>query len=208
MRRLFRWRRLRWFAVGAVARYVLRRSTSRSVDRAAAEIEERLPAPVRSALAAVPADAIRAGGSAVVAGRTARRFATGSRRMTRLATDGGRRVSDGVHRVRSIGDEIGHEAEQKRRELRAQYLRATRGNAAADDAMLDLRGDGPDGRNDEGYGPDDRRSDGGSWLDADEPPRVREPIRQGRWRAGKSLGSPPVSRVQRSYRPTSRPWDR
>lgn len=196
--RLFKWRRLRWFAAGTLVRFLLRRSAGRSVDRATAEFEERLPGPVRKALDIVPADAMRAGGSAVVAGRTARRVAVGSRRATRLVGEHGRRVTDGVSRVRSIGDEIGREADAKRRELKAQYLRATQGNAAADDAMLDLRSE----RSAElGEQPSTE------WID-DEPPELLDPVRPGRWRAEKRLRPSTVSRVQRSYRPRSMPWDR
>lgn len=192
IRRVLKWRRLRWFAVGAVLRFVVRRTASRSVDQATADIEDRLPPPVRRALDMVPADAVRAGGSAVVAARTARRVAAGSRRASRLATDGSRRVAHRIQRVRSIGDEIGREAELKRRELKAEYLRVTRGNAAADDALLDLRADELEPLAD--------------WQD--DPPEVTAPIRPGRWRAEKRLGPPTVDRVQRTYRPRSRPWDR
>ena len=45
----------------------------------------------------------------------------------------------GIARVRSIGTEITREAETKRRELKADYLRATEGNGPADDVLLDLR---------------------------------------------------------------------
>ena len=207
--RMLRWRRLRWFAIGTLSRYLLRRSTSRSfarsVDDATAEIEQRLPDPVLRLLGAVPADATRAGGSALVAARTARRVASGSRRAGRFVAVGGRRATDGVARIRSIGSEIGYEAEARRRELRAEYLRVTRGNAAADDALIDVRPDvrpaplGPHGRS---LGHQVRRAG------SDDPlPEIDGPVRSGRWRAGGRHRPPSVDRVQRSYRPRRAPWD-
>lgn len=194
MIRLLKWRRLRWFIVGGVARFVVRRTASRSVDQAAADIEAKLPAPVRKALQVVPADAVRAGGSAVVAGRTAKQVAVTTHRVTKATSDRGRRLSEGVSRVRAIGTEIGYEADSKRRELKAEYLRVTEGNGAADDALLDIR---------TGV----RSVDGHEAMD-DELPELEPPTRSGRWRAEKRLAAGPVARVQRSYRPLKRPWDR
>ncbi|MGH1489631.1 MAG: hypothetical protein ACRBK7_09595 [Acidimicrobiales bacterium] len=187
MKRILKWRRLRWFAIGAAVRFVLRRSASRSVDRATADIEDRLPEPVRKALDLVPADAARVGGSAIVAAKTAKRVATGGRRASQLANDRRRQVTDGIQRVRSIGDEITREADIKTRELKAQYLRATDGNAAADDALLDVRMH--------------RRDD-------EDLPLPKTAVRSGRWRANTGRAEPPVNRVRRSYRPQTRPWDR
>ncbi len=194
MKRLLKWKRLRWFALGTLVRYLLKRTTARSVDRAAAEMEERLPAPVRKVMDIVPADAVRVGGSAVVMGRTARRMAVGTRRVSQVAGNRKRRVSEGIGRLRSIGDEVVAEAELRRRELKAEYLRVTEGNGAADEIMLDLRNTGSNGAGD-GY---------------DEPdlPEITDPVRRGRWRAERRLGPATVNRVQRSYRPQSRPWDR
>lgn len=181
-------RRLRWLAAGSLARFVLKRSASRSVDRATADLEDRLPAPVRRALDAVPADAVRAGGSAVVAARTAKRVATGSRSASKAVNDRRRRAGDRLHRLRSIGAEIGTEAESKRRELTAEYLRATNRPTEADDALLDLRTSAEPG---------------------DDPlASVAEPVRPGRRRARPPLTGSPVRRVQRSYRRRSAPWDR
>jgi len=129
MKRLFKWKRLRWFALGTLVRFLLKRTTSRSVERATADMEERLPAP----------------------------------------------------------DEVAREAEIKRRELKAEYLRVTEGQVAADDALLDLRPE---------------------VADEAELPEVGEPVRSGRWRAERRLGQATVNRVQRSYRPRSKPWDR
>ena len=99
---------------------------------------------------------------------------------------------DGVDRLRSIGDDIVTEADLRQRELKAEYLRATEGNGPADDVLLDLRPEVIDGPTASG----------------DELPELVEPIRRGRWRADRRLGVSSVNRVQRSYRPRSKPWDR
>ena len=187
MKRLFKWKRLRWFALGTLVRFLLKRTTSRSVERATADMEERLPAPVKKVMEYVPESATRAGGSAVVMGRTAKRVAVGTRKASQVAGDRRQRVSDGFHRIRTIGDEVAREAEIKRRELKAEYLRVTEGQVAADDALLDLRPE---------------------VADEAELPEVGEPVRSGRWRAERRLGQATVNRVQRSYRPRSKPWDR
>lgn len=193
MKRLLKWKRLRLFALGALARFALRRLSVRSVDRATADLEDRLPAPMRKAMEIMPADAARAGGSALAAGRTAKRMATGTRRASQLVGDRRTRMAETVQRVRSIGDDITAEAEQRRRELKADYLRSTEGNGPADDVLLDLRPE---------------IADGPSALD-DELPELVEPVRSGRWRADRRLGrETTVNRVQRSYRPRSKPWDR
>ncbi len=188
VKRLLRWRRLRWFAFGAVLRYALRRSASRSVERATEELEDRLPAPVRSALDVIPADAVRAGGTALVAGRAARRLAAGTGRASRGVVRWRRQTVDGLRDLRSITDQIGLEAELTRRELKARYLRVTLGDAAADESLLDVRA--------------------GAVAEAAPLPPLPEPIRRGRWRAERRLGRATVARVQRSYRPSSKPWDR
>lgn len=192
-------RRLRWLAAGAAVRFALRRSAARSVDRATADLEDRLPAPVRRALDMVPADAARAGGSAVVAARTARKVAVSSRTASKAVNDRRRRVTEHWHRLRSIGTEIGAEAESKRRELKAEYLRATDRPGEADDVLLDVRAGGAAG-------------DNGSGADADlrDQPldSIAQPVRPGRRRARRPVPAPPVNRAQRSYRPRSMPWDR
>lgn len=206
MRRLFKWKRLRWLAIGTVVRFVVRRSTARSVDQVTADIEERLPAPARKLMQVVPDSAVRAGGSAVVMGRTARRVATGTRRATQVAGDRRDRISQGIQRIRHIGDEVAIEAEQRRRELKADYLRSTEGHGPADDALLDLRyqrsGSDPAIIDDR-----DRPGSARGSMD-DELPTLADPVRPGRWRADRALGEGLVGRVQRTYRPRSKPWDR
>jgi hypothetical protein len=204
MKRLFRWRRLRWFALGAAVRFVLRRSAGRSVDRATAEIEERLPEPVRTVLDRVPANPARVGGSAVVAAKTARRVASGGRKASQLANDRRRRVADGIERIRSVGDEIGRETDRSARELKARYLRATEGTTAADEALLDLRPHHFDRDR-----PDQRLADVEAEADDDrELPTVKAAVRTGRWRADRRSSTNLVNRVKRSYRPETKPWDR
>lgn len=197
MKRLLKWRRLRWFVLGGAVRFVLRRTAARSVDQATADIEAKLPGPVRKALEVVPADAVRAGGSAIVAGRTAKRVAVNTHRVTKATSERRRRLSDGVARFRTIGSEIGREAETRRRELTAEYLRVTEGNGPADDAMLDIRND-----RDRRVEPVDADYDDG------DLPEVDPPVRTGRWRAERRLPAGAVARVQRNYRPRTRPWDR
>lgn len=210
MIRLLRWRRLRWLIIGGVARssvrLLARRTTARSVDQATADLEARLPAPVQKALKAAPADAVRLGGSAVVAGRTARRVAVNTHRATKATADGRRRVAAEISRIRNLRTDIGREAEQRRRELTAEYLRVTRGNGAADDALMDIRTEPPPTFDDlasEDLGRERSFND----L-TDDPPTVDPPVRRGRWRAERRLRPASVSRVQRSYRPARRPWDR
>lgn len=170
-------RRLGWVAVATLVRTALRRGTAGRVDRAADELEDRLPERVRSALRHAPGDPVRLGGQAVVAGRSARRVAGG-------AAAGAGRAGRLVRR--RFGDEVRAESELTGRRLRSRMLRHLVGDAAADDVLLDLRrgGDGPD-----------------------EPlPATPRPVATGRWRAPRRI-SRPVGRVQRSYQPPRRRWD-
>jgi hypothetical protein len=202
------WRRLRWLALAAAARLVVRVATARQVDRAAAELGERLPAPVRSALDALPRDPVRAGGGLVVAGRGARRLATGAGRATRLVDRGRRRVAATVASRprlgaigRAVGDDLRREREQRRRELRSAYLRATVGDTEADDALLDRRD----------LSLDQRHRPPNEPLDPAEGPPGKplpDPIGPGRWRASRLVPTPTVARVKRTYRPPAHPWDR
>ncbi|MEM7326259.1 MAG: hypothetical protein AAF531_24455 [Actinomycetota bacterium] len=214
MIRLLKWRRLRWLVIGGVARFLARRTTARSVDQATADLEARLPAPVQKALKAAPADAVRLGGSAVVAGRTARRVAVNTHRATKATADGRRRLAAEVGRIRNLRTDIGREAENRRRELKAEYLRITRGNGAADDALMDVRTEPLPGFDGTEPGDANGSEDGGGFAEnsgfaaAEDPPTVDPPVRPGRWRAERRLRPTSVGRVQRSYRPARRPWDR
>ncbi len=215
-------RRLGWVAAASVARTVLRLGASRKVDDAAAEIDQRLPEPVRSALTRLPGDPVRLGGRAVVAGRSARQVAVGAGRASRSVEAGRRRLSlrfgqevdraatafDGrprpVRRGRSLarrlGDDVAAETEDRQRDLRSRMLANSRGLAAADDALLD------------------RRLSGNEIIDraevlqiddvAEELPPPPRPVRPGRLRAPRRRAREQVARVQRTYHQPRRPWDR
>lgn len=211
--RVFLWRRLRWLAIGGVSRWLLRKATARSVDQATVEVEQRLPAPVRRVIEAgskrLPVDPVRTGGSALVAGRAARRAsklatetAGQAAAIGRQAGDLRHRVTDRFDAVRSIGSDFERETETARRELTSRYRRATEGNAAGDDALLDLR------PIDLGPLEDDTRSVADGFDQADPLDLVPGPVRPGRRRAVRRRHRPEVPRVQRSYRPRRMPWDR
>lgn len=211
-------RRVGWLALASVARTVLRRGASRQVDDAADELEQRLPDGVRSALSKLPGDPVRLGGSAVVAGRSARQVAAGAGRASRLADDGRRRlgrrvdqaatVIDGRPRPARAGrrlagqvsDEVRAETESRTRELRSQMLANSRGLGAADDALLDRRAN--TGR--EIIDLPEMPVTGGAAGVPEPPP----PIPTGRRRAPRRRAEPQVARVQRTYRQPRRPWDR
>lgn len=205
-------RRVGWVAVASLARTLLRRGASRQVDEASADLEQRLPEPVRSVLTRLPGDPVRLGGGAVVAGRSARQVAVGAGRVSRAADGGRRRLLRGADRAatafdgrprparsgRDLAERFGAEVRAERaaseRDLRSQMLLGSRGRAAADDALLDRRlaSDGMVVEIDDDEGP------------ASVPPQVR----RGRWRAPRRRATEQVARVQRSYRQPRRPWDR
>jgi hypothetical protein len=197
------WRRLRWLALGSAARWAIRRLTAgsraRAVEQATAEVEQRLPAPVRRLIenervsSALPIDPVRTGGSALAAGRSAQRASRVAVDATRRLGDIRRGVTGRIDAVRGIGAEVGREAEASRRELTSRYLRATEGPGPADDALLDLRSD---------------RSVADGFDQADPLDQVPGPVAAGRRRAHRRSRRPEVARVQRSYRPRTRPWDR
>lgn len=200
IRLLLRSRRLRWLLTGWVVRYLARRSVGRSIDGAARSLEERLPPPVSRALDAVPVDVVRAGGSVVVAGRVARRAAVTGAKAGRTATRRVQRPIRMVRRIRArgggLGAELEDEIEQARRRLTSRYLLATRGRAAADDALLDLRFPDRAAPGDDDGGP------------VDTPlPELPQPVAPGRRRADRRR-RPPVDRVQRTYHRPIRSWDR
>jgi hypothetical protein len=206
-------RRLGWIALATVVRTAMRRGATGRVDVATAELEERLPVPLRSALATLPRDPVRLGGRAAVAGRSARRAAAGAGRASRAANDGRRRLVDEVDRLadavdrrprparagRALGTRLGLEVRAERqlaeRRFRSRMLRHLDGDAVADDALLDLRP------------PPGHGAGGGSGPAPDELPDPPTPVRSGRWRAPRGHLQAPVPRVQRSYRPPTHPWD-
>lgn len=190
-------RRFRWMAVGAGVKYVARTGVGRSVDEAAAKIEDRLPAPVAKAANALPGDIVKAGGAAVVSARAARQSAraakTGGLLAAKVTKAGvqmsGQAVRPGpaiADRLRAARHSIADQAEADQRELRADFLRYRGDEEGATNALLDVR---------------DERSDG-------PLPEVPSSVRPGRRRFVPPRRTPEVDRVQRSYRRPSKPWDR
>lgn len=199
--------RLRWMVVGAAVGYVSKRKAERSIEEATSRLERRLPTPVANAARLLPGEVTRVGGAVVVAGngavgvarnsvvvaRHSGRVASRTLRMTRAAGQAGGRgvvVAQTTRRrietnLRRAFDDVGDEIERERRRLRSEQLRETEGEAAALEALLDLRR-----------------------IDEEPLPEVPAPIRRGRRRARPALSPPPVARVQRSYHPPVNPWDR
>lgn len=184
---------LRWFLVGAVARYVARRFGRTSVERATDDLEalavERLPTPLAKVVTALPVEAKRVGGSAVVVGRATRGAINTSRRAARLASSTSRRAVTGVGSFRAVVDEVKAETDAGARRFRARYLATTVGPDAATDALLDVRTEPPF-----------------SAVDDDPHDRVPQPVIAGRPRRIRRIAGP-VNRVRRTYRPTPKPWE-
>ena len=246
-------RRLGWMALAAAARTLVRGGSTRRVDRATADLEQRLPPSVGEALATLPGDPLRMGGRALAAHRSARSVAAGAGRASRAANEGRRRVGRGVgaaadlvaarpRPVRGgrrlldlVGRQVRAETAESQRRLRARMLDHSRGRAASDEALLDVRsgagldvrsgagldvrseagldvgsGAGFDVRSEAGFdvGPDvqlDLRTDRSQGGIEPGPPA---PVAPGRLRAPRRRAQATVDRVQRSYRPPRRPWDR
>lgn len=192
-------RRFRWMAVGAGVRYLARRGVGRSVEEAAADIEDRLPASVVKAANALPGDVVKAGGAAVVSARAARQSAKVAKnggavaaRVTKAgvqlsAQAGSLRPRAAITgKIRDARSSIADQAEADERSLRADFLRYTGDEAGATNALLDVR---------------DRRSN-------DPLPEVPEPVQEGRRRFVAPRPKPEVGRMQRSYRRPTKPWDK
>lgn len=191
---------LRWLLVAAVGRFVVGRLRRSAVDKAAAELEakahERLPAPMARAVSSLPPAVRQAGGSAVVAGRTARGAVEGGRRAGRALGAGREAVSTIRHPLRAGGPaaelvaRVQAETELSTRLLRSRYLAATGDPDGATDALLDLRQPVVD--------PD--------VVDEPSSPHdaVNPPVARGRRRPRRPAPSP---RRHKSYRPPRKPWD-
>lgn len=204
-----------WVAMASLARTVLRRGATRQVDEASADLEQRLPEPVRTALTRLPGDPVRLGGSAVVAGRSARQVAVGAGRVSRAADGGRRRLVRGADRAATafdgrprparsgrdladrLGAEVRAETDASARDLRSRMLLASRGQAAADDALLDARSMTAEAAS-------GTMAAGGDGWRSGTPPEVR----RGRWRAPRRRAKEQVARVQRTYQQPRRSWDR
>ena len=192
-------RRFRWFAVGAGVKYVARTGVGRSVDEAAAQIEDRLPAPVAKAANALPGDIVKAGGAAVVSARAARQSVrvakTGGLAAAKVTKAGVQLTSQATSlrpgpavagRIRAARGAIADQAGVDERELRADFRRYRGDEEGATNALLDMR---------------DERADG-------PLPEVPDPVSTGRRRFTAPRREPEVGRVQRTYRRPSKPWDR
>lgn len=187
-------RRFRWVILGWLARTLtrlgLKNKLDRSIDTAAADLENRLPAPVVKAAEKLPGDLVRSGGAAIVAtqrsrdaANQARRIASGTKRSTDRVVTARRHLFD---TAQSVVSEVRDESETARRRIKSDVLRETEGEAAALDALLDLRE-----------------------SDDDKPlPDVPPAVRSGRRRFRPALPAAPVNRVQRTYRKPTKPWDR
>lgn len=197
---------LRGLVVAAVGRFVLRRLHRGAVEKAAAELEarahERLPAPVARAVSSLPPGLRHAGGSALVAGRTARGAVHGGRRAGRaLAT--GREVATTIRRplgpdspAAAVMARIQAETDASTRRLRSRYLAATGDPDGATDALLDVRRPAVDAE--PAPAPHDTEP-------APDPhDAVAPPVTRGRRRTRRPA---PVSRRHKTYRPPRKPWD-
>ncbi|MEZ5408769.1 MAG: hypothetical protein R2761_12140 [Acidimicrobiales bacterium] len=188
---------LRWLVVAAAGRFVLRRLRRSAVDRAAAELEakahERLPAPVARAVSSLPPAVRQAGGSAVVAGRTARGAMQGGRRAGRALGAGREAVATIRRPLRPGGPgaelaaRIQAETDVNTRLLRSRYLAATGDAEGATDALLDTR-----------------QQPAVELVEPDPHDAVDPPVARGRRRPRRPAPSP---RRHRSYRPPRKPWD-
>ncbi len=187
-------KRVRWMVVGAAVGYVSKRKVHGEVGRAAERLETGMPAPLARVVSALPGDLARVGGTAIVVGHGANRAARGAVITTRVVGRIGRRSgaiartsAEGVAalerrrrtieaRVRSAAGALEYEIEQERRRLKSDAVRETEGDAAALEALLDLR-----------------------VSDPTPLPSVPDPIAAGRRRHRPSLPAAPVPRVQRTY---------
>lgn len=192
-------RRFRWMAIGAGVRFVARRGVGRSVDQAAAQLEERLPAPVAKVASVLPGDVVKAGGAAIVSARAAQQGARAAQkggvvaaRVTKAGVQAGAKANamrprpDVANRIRAVRSAIDEQSSMDERELRADFLRYQGDHEGATDALLDLR--------------DPSRRP--------PIPEIPEPVEPGRRRFVRRRSEAPVARVQRSYRRPTKPWDR
>ena len=200
-------KRLRWMAIGAGVSYVSKRKAGRTVDRATERLEAQLPEPVARVAQALPGEVVRGAGALIAASEAARKSASVARTAagaTGTAISAGRTAGGAVksvsgsmsrHRmafgrqIAAVADDLKVQSELDRRELKADYLRHTEGDGPALEALLDLRAD--EGSTNPG-----------------PLPETPDAVPAGRRRYRPALPSAPVNRVQRSYRRSTKPWDR
>lgn len=200
-------RRLRWMAVGAGVSYLSKWKAEQSVDRATEKLQEQLPEPLARVAHALPAEIIRSAGTVVAVGSAVRKSASLVRTTanttasaTGTAISASRTASGAVkaageslraqrqnlgERVADAAGDLRIQSELDRRELKAAYVRHTEGDGPGLEARLDLRS-----------------------IDDEPIPETPDPVSAGRRRFRPALPSPPVNRVQRSYRRSTKPWDR
>ena len=185
-------RKLIWLVVGAGVRQLFRMGTARTIDQTRDELAERLPDSVVKVADRLPVDPLRTGSSFLVAGKATKKAADASAKARGYTADGLRTVTNARRKIKQLKETVSgdfyHEVDDSTREFRSDYLRTTHGDAAATDALLDLR----------------------ATTDGDDDPldAVPSPVRPGRrrWRPGRP--APKIRRMQRSYLPPVKPWDR
>jgi hypothetical protein len=196
----------RWLVLAAGARFVLRRLSRRAVERATAELEasahNRLPVPVARAVSSLPPGVRSAGGTALVAGRTARTAFTRGRQARRVTQTRHRQLQARWASARATLDRMQDETDASTRRLRSRYLGAAVGPSAAVDALVDRVGSSRPLVEDPLLGgPDPFHGD-----PVDPHAAVAPPVSPGRRRGRRAPGAP-ANRPRRTYRPPPKPWD-
>ncbi len=197
---LFRWifrvvlRRFGWVALVAAVRSLARRGGQRRIDEATAEVADKVPDRVATALQDLPGDPLRVAGTAMAAGRSARRAADMSRSAAGTAGQSWRVVDQFRRSVsdfgRSVTGDIRGERDDLERQLWSDYHRSRGDHTRADASLLDARA-----------GLYDVAEDDDAVWDQVPPAPVRGRLRHRRARASKP------NRVRRSYRPPEKPWE-
>lgn len=173
----FLFRRFRWMLMGAAARAGVKALGRHRIEEATGDLRNRLPVKAVKVADALPGDVLKAGGSAVVAGQTALRSAQAARQ---LATAKER----AKEKLQSAKDEFGAGIAAEERAYRSDLYRHTRGEAAATDALLDVR----------------------ALVEEGPLPRISAPVTRRRWRRAQAA-LPAVQRVQRRYMRPKKAWD-
>jgi hypothetical protein len=176
-------RRFRWMLIGALGRELAKSLTQRHVDEAAQQLADRLPTRAVALAEAMPGDLLRTAGTAQVAGRTALRSARLSKDVVEFSRDLSQAPQRTRQRLTNMGQEWRSAVAEDDRMLRARLILATRGPTAATDVVLGGRS---------------------SWEDEPLPP-VPASVDAGRRRSRRQRERL-VGRVQRTYRPSRRPW--
>ncbi len=188
---------IRWFVLGAIARYAARLAASRSVDRATQDLQQVLPPSASKVVSVLPDSVVRAGGAAVATGKATRRAATTTKSAKHLASNQAQKVRSVVGRTRSVvaagKGAIAAESSEQRRSFTSELALQLRGQQAADEALLDLRSTSSEPSSFE-----DRLAELPTAADAVPPGRPRRLLTR----------PEAVARVQRLYQAPIRPWDR